>query len=183
MINRAAFYHNIRNTLLFVIHQGMVDGIENIFNYWEGAYKDLPIEYLAYILATTYHETAHTFAPIEEYGGNERSYAPYYGRGYVQLTWHTNYRLWGQLLGIDLVSHPELALVPKYAVEILVRGMIEGRFTGHKLHDYYVVSVPAYGNMFDAYNARKIVNGLDKAGLIKHYSDNFLDALKQAETQ
>jgi hypothetical protein len=39
---------------------------------------------IAYILATAEWESR--FSPIEEIGGKNKSYAPYYGRGYVQLT-------------------------------------------------------------------------------------------------
>jgi hypothetical protein len=39
---------------------------------------------IAYILATAEWESR--FSPIEEIGGKTKSYAPYYGRGYVQLT-------------------------------------------------------------------------------------------------
>jgi hypothetical protein len=39
---------------------------------------------LAYILATADWESS--FSPIEEHGGPSKPYAPYYGRGYVQLT-------------------------------------------------------------------------------------------------
>ncbi|TOE35570.1 hypothetical protein CGJ43_25525, partial [Vibrio parahaemolyticus] len=60
----------------------------------------VPLQYLAYVLATTYHETGHTMKPIEEWGkGQGRPYGEpdpetgqtYYGRGYVQLTWLANY--------------------------------------------------------------------------------------------
>jgi hypothetical protein len=39
---------------------------------------------IAYILATAEWESR--FSPIEEIGGKNKPYAPYYGRGYVQLT-------------------------------------------------------------------------------------------------
>jgi len=71
---------------------------------------------LAYMLATTKHETAHTFRGIKEYGkGTGRSYGKeitvtdtkmkktyknkYYGRGYVQLTWGYNYQRIDHKLG------------------------------------------------------------------------------------
>ncbi len=70
----------------------------------------------AYMLATTKHETAHTFRGIEEYGkGSGRPYGKeivvtdpktksvyknkYYGRGYVQLTWGYNYQRIDHQLG------------------------------------------------------------------------------------
>jgi hypothetical protein len=63
--------------------------------------KKIPISWLAYVLATVYHETASTMEPIEEYGkGAGHSYGEpdpetgqvYDGRGYVQLTWKDNYQ-------------------------------------------------------------------------------------------
>ncbi|KAG0273266.1 hypothetical protein BGZ95_010915, partial [Linnemannia exigua] len=44
---------------------------------------------LAYILATAEHESY--FRPIKEIGGAKKSYNPYFGRGYVQLTHKENY--------------------------------------------------------------------------------------------
>ena len=147
----------------------------------------------AYVLATTYHETAHTFKPIEEYGkGKNRKYGTwytnskgvkygiagsggdtylysdyphlYYGRGFVQLTHWVNYKFAGEQLGIDLINNPDLALQPKYASEILVKGSKEGWFTSKKLSDYI------NDKKKDYINARRVINGLDKAQLIADYA-------------
>jgi putative chitinase len=40
----------------------------------------------------------------------------YKGRGIFQLTGKANYKVFGSRLGVDLVSNPELACDPKYAV-------------------------------------------------------------------
>jgi len=40
--------------------------------------------HIAYILATAEWESG--FKPVEEISGKNKPYAPYYGRGYVQLT-------------------------------------------------------------------------------------------------
>ena len=62
----------------------------------------------AYVLATAYHETAHTMKPVREYGGEtylkKKKYYPYVGMGYVQLTWDYNYKKASDKLGVDLVS-------------------------------------------------------------------------------
>ena len=57
------------------------------------------------------------------------------------------------------------------AALILFDGMIEGWFTG--------VGLPSFFNSDteDPYNARKTVNGLDKADLIAGYYKSFKDAL------
>ena len=80
--------------------------------------KDSPgldVRWVAYMLATVKHECANTWKPIEEYGkGASRDYGKpvavtlpdgttaqnvYYGRGYVQLTWATNYQKMDKALG------------------------------------------------------------------------------------
>jgi len=134
------------------------------------------IRWFAYMMATAYHETAHTFQPIEEIGkGRGRPYGIpdpttgqiYYGRGLVQLTWKRNYQKLSDLLGLDLVNHPELALQPGTAYKIMSLGMTRGLFTGKKLADYLNVEKADY------VDARRIINGLDRAHLIAGYSEKF----------
>ena len=139
----------------------------------------------AYLLATTYHETAHTFKPIKEYGsdkylskydtgglakalGNtpqaDGDGIKYAGRGYVMITGYYNYKFAGEQLGIDLINNPDLALEPKYAAEILVKGSKDGWFTSKKLSDYINDKSKSY------YQARRVINGLDKAQQIADYA-------------
>ncbi len=70
-----------------------------------------------------------------------------------------------------LLNHPDLALNPATAAQILVRGMKEGWFTGRKLSGYFTPTLA------DPTNARRIVNGTDKAALIAGYHAKFLHAL------
>lgn len=195
MINRKKFYDAIRiSTLskLKPLNQTQVNGIEKIFDEWDnGGYTD--IRWLAYMLATVYHECDGKMIPIEEYGkGKGRPYGSkikmsrkpyttpdklYYGRGYVQLTWMENYEVMGKLLNIDLLNHPELALDPVISVKILFEGMTKGKsnrgdFTGVSLENYFNSKTD------DPVNARKIINGLDKAQQIAGYHREFLKALK-----
>lgn len=147
-----------------------------------GLMKDY--RHLAYILATVKHETANTFLPIEEYGkGKGQSYGQevnghrYYGRGYVQLTWLTNYRkMTARLnqLGIDcdLENNPEQALDTKIALWIMFVGMHEGIFTGKKLSDY----INEHDE--DSISARKVINGKDKAKMISEYYRKFKQSLE-----
>ena len=119
----------------------------------------------AYILATIKWETGHTFQPITEYGTSSylqsKPYYPYIGRGYVQLTWESNYYKFGKFLNIDLVKHPELANNPEYAWQILEEGMTNyygiqnPNFTSYTLEDYFTVRKNDY------YNARRIINPMD----------------------
>ncbi len=141
---------------------------------------------LAYILATTAHETAFSMKPVYEtyYLGEPRAtqynrkkpYWPHYGRGYVQLTWATNYADADEKLGLGgaLIEDPELALQPDIAAEILVRGMMEGWFTGKKIPDYITLQ------QSDFVNARRVVNGTDKASEIAELARGYDAALKVA---
>jgi hypothetical protein len=74
-------------------------------------------------LATIAVETAYKFEPIKEFGSEAylraKKYFPFFGRGYVQITWEENYRHYGQLLAIDLVGEPDRALNPNVAASIL----------------------------------------------------------------
>lgn len=145
-------------------------------------------EQVQYIIATAEHETAGTFKAIKEYGGDkylsglydpvlaknqrlrnraksmgnteEGDGVKYCGRGLVQLTWKNNYQKYTDILGIDLVNEPDLALDTDVAVSILVHGMKHGVFTGKKLDDY----ISDQGT--DFIGARRIINGTDKANHI-----------------
>lgn len=150
----------------------------------------------AYMLATSYHETAKTMQPIEEWGkGAGKSYGKkikqngqpytwpdqiYYGRGDVQLTWYENYEIMGKLLGIPLLEQPELALKPDVSARIMIEGMTRGKsnrgdFTGVSLENYFNEVKD------DPVHARRIINGLDKANLIATYHNKFLTAIKKAQ--
>lgn len=136
--------------------------------------------WVAYLLATIRHETAFTFAPIEEIGhGAGLPYgAPdahtglvYYGRGYVQLTWWGNYQHFGDVLGVDLQRNPALALDPATSYRIASLGMRRGMFTGVGLGRY----INDQG--CDYMNARRVINGTDKAELIAGYAVAFEKSL------
>ncbi|WP_273772722.1 hypothetical protein [Brucella intermedia] len=131
---------------------------------------------LAYLLATAYHETAHTMRPVREYGSENylraKPYYPYVGMGYVQLTWKANYQKASEKLGVDFVSNPKKLLEPEYSAEIIALGMKEGWFTGKKLSDYITLQKSDY------VGARRIVNGTDKASLIAGYATEYDGQLK-----
>lgn len=182
MISRQVFFEGVK-PLFKKFSQSQVDGLNFLLDYWEQTYNTndkVERRKFAYILATVFHETARTMQPIEEYGkGKGRRYGSvdkltgviYYGRGYVQLTWDYNYKKAGDLIGVDLYHNTELALVPEYAVKILFKGMALGLFTGKSLSDYFTETKT------DSLNARRIINGTDKADLIEGYYEKFLDAI------
>jgi hypothetical protein len=131
----------------------------------------------AYVLATAWHETAATMKPVREYGGEaylrKKKYYPYVGMGFVQLTWLENYKRASKELGVDFVSDPKKLLIPGYSAEILVIGSRDGWFTGKKLSDYITL---AKSNFVDA---RRIINGTDKALLIAGYAKEYNADLKR----
>lgn len=137
--------------------------------FYEYGYTD--DRHLAYMLATALHETAFTMKPITEYGSKKylmgKKYWPYVGRGYVQLTWKYNYDKY------NISSTPERALEPDLAAKIIVSGMESGIFTGKKLSDYFS------NKTNDPVNARRIINGTDKAHAIAGYYNLILKAVKE----
>ena len=181
MIDRDIFYSHIRaDPFGGRLSQQQVDGCSSILDAWESRPDFTDLRWLAYMLATAKWETAHTMQPIEEYGhGAGKPYGQpdpvtgqtYYGRGYVQLTWKANYQKMGDLLGIDLVNDPALALDPDVASEVLFKGMEGGLFTG--------VGLPRYFNTTtdDPVDARRIINGTDHANDIAEIHREFLAAL------
>ncbi len=126
---------------------------------------------LSYVLASTLHESD-GYGTMNEYG--KPSYDSCgYGRGYIQLTWCSNYQKAADFLGIpDLATNPDLATDPKVAADIACGGMKTGMFTGVGLSDY----IPAGGSP-DYTAARKIVNDNDKSNLIADYAKTIQTAI------
>lgn len=144
--------------------------------------EEIDIYKLAYILATVYWETNRTMCPVREAywkdeGWRKRNlrYYPYYGRGYVQLTWKSNYDRASQLIGEDMVNYPDKALEPDYAAKILIDGMKKGWYTGKSMDDYITT-----GTLKEYTNARRIINGTDKAAKIAKLAMKFRKFLDKA---
>jgi predicted chitinase len=187
-MNKKNFYNTIRNAF-GKLNQSQVNALEFLLSKFENS--GLSIPQFAYVLATIKHETADTYQPVVEgywinnnrlqklynfyknnYKHNLKTIFPngtegktYEGRGYVQLTHNYNYKKFG------LLDNPDKALEPETAWDILLKGMKEGLFTGKKLSDYI-------NGKKDYVNARKIINGLDRANLIASYAKVFETALK-----
>jgi hypothetical protein len=189
------FFEVCRNGVMGpVLDNDEVSGASTIIE----ACKGLPVSWVAYALATAWHETAHSMQPIKEFGGPSyltRMYdikgqrpslarkmgntspgdgIKYCGRGYVQLTWKSNYTKAAQKLGVNLVDNPNLAMKQSVAADIMRLGMKEGWFTGKSFASYLPGGM-AGGAQFTT--ARRIINGTDKAALIAGYALKFQAAL------
>lgn len=198
-INRKFFFDTVRLTLFDgSLRQKQVDGLTTFLDYWEEKHADKDDRWLAYVLATAHHEVDKTFRPIKEYGGDRYFFRMYdiegdrphvarrlgnlqrgdgvrfHGRGFVQLTGRVNYADWEQRLGIDLTSSRNAAdrvLEVDVAAKIVFDGSILGTFTGKKLGDYIE------GVKQDWRNARRVINGTDKANLIASYAIAYYRAI------
>lgn len=171
-------------------------GLDQILGYVQLDPDITDERWVAYLLATVKHECANQFHPITEFGAESyfAKYEPgtsigrrlgntepgdgsrYKGRGYVQITGRANYQRVGQALGLGaaLVKQPELALEPNVAYRIASLGMRMGLFTGRKLATYINDA------QCDYLNARRIINGTDRAQDIAGYAQAFETALRAA---
>lgn len=171
MIQRKTFFDIIRKEPFpGKLGAGQVDGIGRILDEWERrGLSDL--RHLAYMLATVKWETANTMQPIREMGGEAylrtKKYYPWVGEGLVQVTWEENHRKFGATAPGQLMTWP-------IALRALFDGMLNGMFTGKKLANYFGSGVS------DWVNARRIINGTDKANEIAAIARQFYAALMAA---
>lgn len=162
---------------------GSLDQVQvNTINRLLVAAEKWPASWLAYGLATAWHEAR--LKPIAEWGkgagkpyGKPGKYADaQYGRGLVHLTWDANYEWADRVLDLQgaLLRDFDLALEPAHATAILVKGMETGAFTGKKLAIY----LPGpEGTHRQFVNARRIINGTDRATLIADHAIKFQSAI------
>lgn len=201
-MNRAAFFKTVR-LRLGPLNQSQVDGIETLLDAINGqplAWQAYMLATAWHETAQTmqpikerggdayftrlYDVAGDRPKTCIAYGNTCAGDGPKYcGRGYVMLTWKANYAGADRELaqaGIikvgDLIANPDLAMRPDIAAFIMVRGMVEGWFSGKKLADYLpaqgVATKPQY------VQARRIINILDKADLIEGYAQAFERALR-----
>jgi hypothetical protein len=191
LADSSLFFGSVRNAF-GPLSQSQVDGFERLLQAYGVA--SWPIAFAAYGLATGWHETNRRMQPVEEgyyLGSNAAAfqkrlrYYPWFGRGDVQLTWkgddkqpHYGYARADAELGLNgaLLADPSLALRPDISAKVMVHGMENGWFTGKKLADFLPSAGEADIHQFS--NARRIINGLDKAVEIADVALKFQDALK-----
>ena len=185
--------------------QRQVDGMNRVC---KTAFDDfgLPVPHVAYILATSYHETGRLMHPVREAYGktDEETMARleaawkagklpwvrqpywrkgYFGRGEVQLTWLANYKRMDKPVrskwpDVDIVNNPNVILeMPEVSTFIMVYGMVNGSFTGKSLADYGDGKT-----RFDHNEARAIINPHEHStyDLVGGYSIKFMQALNGA---
>lgn len=183
MINRKIFFDGYRSRLdpNRKLDQNEVNALDNFLDFVDSSFNSLSIPQWAYVFATTFHETKATFLPVREaywlpnaeaWRKKNLRYYPYYGRGYVQITWKDNYSKFSKIMGIDFVNTPDLVMDPANAFHIMVYGFIHGSFTTKKISDYINDKKKDYEN------ARRCINGTDKAELIESYATIFEQIIK-----
>lgn len=191
-INRKVFFEHVRTSIVQgSLATSTVRGCNAVLDEWERRGL-VDLRWLADMLATVRGECGPNMLPVRE--GFKKTdeearafitrqgykYAKivnghmYYGRGLVQITHDYNYKKMGDILGIDLVNNPDQALEPRIAAGIMFEGMIRGTFTGKKLADYF----NEVGT--DWLNARRIINGMDRAQQFAEWAKNFYAALSAA---
>jgi hypothetical protein len=142
---------------------------------------------LAYALATVRLECGRHMMPVRECFAKDdataracvkkagREYAKvidghvYYGRGFVQLTWRSNYEKEG------IENNPDKALEPDFAARLLFAGLVDGRWNGRKKGLFYYLD-----ELKNPVEARRTVNGLNKAELVASWYYDFLHAINNS---
>lgn len=189
-MSRQAFYDQVTQTLFKgSLPAWQKDPLDAILDEWLRRARGLTE--CAYVMATAYHETGR-FKYDEEIGqGAGHLYGEpialsrsktvaYYGRGWPQHTWLTNYAKLSVRATLsfgremDFVNNPD-AIKASDAVQAwaMWECMISGLWTGKNFADYTSVE-----GVVDYVEARRIVNATDKAELIAGYAEKFEVALK-----
>lgn len=195
-IDRAKFFAALRSNQSSMfgssLTPGQVNGMEGLLDGF-AATGDGRVETLAYGLATARREVGIGMVPVREgfklTDASARAYVAknypnksyskpkpphgfvYYGRGYVQLTHDTNYAREG------ILGDPDRALEPKFAAELMFKGLLDGRWNGQgKGIAFYLPT----GGPYDLKNARRTVNVTDHWQEIAGYFNQFMAAIQGA---
>lgn len=148
--------------------------VNSVCEYWPADAPEMDSAQIAYALATIEHECSFESTAEQRANPNRDArnrmiwqwqenywHTGYYGRGPSQLTWRSNYVLFGRLLGIPLAANPDLALDIAVGTRIVLIGMHYGLFTKEKIRQFLHVE----SKLFDwrgarnVYNADKHLNG------------------------
>lgn len=191
-LDRAKFFAHLRSKACPMfgssLTAGQVAGIEGILDAFAvtGDGRD---KTLAYGLATARREVGAGMVPVREgfkkTDAEARTYVlrhyptkygkpagpwghVYYGRGIVQLTWLSNYEREG------IAADPDKALEPKFAAELMFKGLLDGRWNGlGKGLAHYLPT----GGPDDLKNARRTVNITDRWEEIAGFYRQFMGAI------
>ena len=159
----------------------------------EGATK----EDASYILAIALHETNRKMIPKEEdeytefyvemydIEGSRKTTAlrlgnteagdgeKYKQRGFISVLGKNNYKAFEELLKLPLVEKPELLTDIEVASKTLVKGMLEGTYTGFYLSKYI------NKRNVDYVNARRVTKGIENAKKVAILAQQIERAVKE----
>jgi len=207
-MNRVVLFSALRGPLFNGrMSETQVSGVEAILDEWQRR-RLTDLRWLAYILATAFHETGRAMQPVIEtrqlsetqnpsvdtaiarlerawrdgkmpwvkraYWRKDKSGLSWLGRGLPQVTHLENYAWAEEATGIPFTKNPDLMLAMENAIPVMFIGMIEGKFTGKKLGDYFDVDTE------DWFNARRIINATESAEKVAGYAKQFHSALLTA---
>ena len=206
-MDRTIFFSEIRADLFGGRMNGkQVAGCEAVLDAWDRHAPNSDLRFVAYSLATDYHETGRTMQPIDERGGAAyftRMYdirgarpakarelgnihpgdgAAYHGRGDTQLTGRRNYRFaTARLRALGVIgADVDLEKNPELAKrpDIAAAILVFGMLEGW----FTTRKLGDYfvGTRSDPIDARAIINGSDCATKISGYYAHFYHGLKVA---
>lgn len=184
-MDRKVFYDYLRLRVNLTTQN--VYGFERVLDYAET--NETRAADMPYILATDWWETSQTMWPVKEAFWMSESwrrrnlrYYPWYGRGLIQVTWESNYRKLWQDLGKSGSVDPDAFLTWEVAIPALFYGMQSGIYTGKDLDDFIDnIDESDEEDLREFINARRIVNGTDRALAIGKLALMFERALKKAK--
>lgn len=183
-------YHATFGATSLTVYNNINTMLQSLVKYQSRLTPGVIVEQWAYIAATCYHESNHTFGAyceVRQYktdtprrkavrAAQDKYWSTgYYGRGPVQLTWREEYAWAEKVTGRPLLNDPDLLLrdLP-LGYEVAIKSMTDPSINGKQLSDYINTK------KVDYVNARRVVNGTDRKQLIAGYAVKFYDIFKKA---